>query len=170
MKYIVLILGLLSSVMNAMEKKEEETIQLDEMPLDFEKKDNLFDFKENVLARLPIFEGKTKEEVQQTMSWIKNLNAQTYGEINQMISYQQKTVKRSFDIKPEEITAISDKIQFELLTLTVENQKAAIENRKEDLAQAAKDRKRSLAFFFINLATAAPGVVLGIIAIAKAFN
>lgn len=127
-------------------------------------------FVESTLSHLPFFEGKDKEEINEYMSMIKKDKPIIYGQIIQAIVDKKKMIKNRPNISSEELQNVDQKIQHGLLQVALENQTFTVNARKEDLAQARRDRIRSVCMFVTSLALSVPALVLSIININKGLH
>ena len=188
---IIICIGLISGFMGAMAsnfKKPEDirisvnkghgnnTLTIDKQlqDLEFPSYESDSQFIEGALLNIPFFEGKSKEHIGEYMQAIKDKSPLKYGQIMGMIERQKNIKKSPQQIDEKDLTSIDQRIQYALLEVALENQKAGDQNRVDDLAQAGKDRRRTCCTFITSIAAtillAVPALTLSIINVYKAFH
>lgn len=139
--------------------------QMEFFPLNEDKND-----VHDTLSKAPFFQGHDKKDVDEYIYLMKDKNPLVYGQIAQMIIEKKSNKNRLSTVNLEDLNTLDQKIQHGLLQIAIENQKRANQNRKEDLAQAKKDRGAINCRFVISLCASVPATVMAIISIIKVFG
>jgi hypothetical protein len=129
-------------------------------------------YKSDFLRKTPYFSGKEDNTIQEDMLYLQTKNPVQFGAINQLLSsHYEKGQKKSIDgIDPKDLQTVNDKILYAMVETMKAEQASGGENRKADLAQAARDRTWTRIIGAVTLCFGVPATVTGAVALWRSIH